>query len=160
MYGAGALGSTHVAVLRALYPDVEVGIVARFPAQADLALKLGASVIFGDPFDRRALIEKVSAWSGGEVQELDHALPMAFPGGVDVVYDTIGKGETLEVSSRVVRSRGTIVQAGVHGPERWEATPRYFKEVRLVGSNAFGFEDVEGVRKHGIQHYLDLASSG
>ena len=160
VYGAGALGSTHVAVLRALYPDVEVGIVARFPAQADLALKLGASVIFGDPFDRRALIEKVSAWSGGEVQELDHALPMAFPGGVDVVYDTIGKGETLEVSSRVVRSRGTIVQAGVHGPERWESTPLYFKEVRLVGSNAFGFEDVEGVRKHGIQHYLDLASSG
>ena len=85
---------------------------------------------------------------------------MAFPGGVDVVYDTIGKGETLEVGSRVVRSRGTLVQAGVHGPERWESTPLYFKEVRLVGSNAFGFEDVEGVRKHGIQHYLDLASSG
>jgi len=30
----------------------------------------------------------------------------------------------------------------------------------MVGSNAFGFETVEGVRKHGIQHYLDLCESG
>ncbi|MEX0664510.1 MAG: hypothetical protein WD598_07030 [Acidimicrobiia bacterium] len=30
----------------------------------------------------------------------------------------------------------------------------------IVGSNAFGFEEVDGVRKHGIDHYLDLASSG
>ena len=30
----------------------------------------------------------------------------------------------------------------------------------MVGSNAFGFEEVEGVRKHGIRHYLDLVSSG
>jgi threonine dehydrogenase-like Zn-dependent dehydrogenase len=29
-----------------------------------------------------------------------------------------------------------------------------------VGSNAFGVEEVEGVRKHGIQHYLDLAAAG
>ena len=26
----------------------------------------------------------------------------------------------------------------------------------MVGSNAFGFEEVDGVRKHGIEHYLDL----
>ena len=29
-----------------------------------------------------------------------------------------------------------------------------------MGSNAFGFEEVDGERKHGIQHYLDLAESG
>jgi threonine dehydrogenase-like Zn-dependent dehydrogenase len=61
---------------------------------------------------------------------------------------------------RVLRTRGTLVQSGVHGAERWEASPLYFKEIALVGSNAFGIEEVDGVRKHGIQHYLDLASSG
>jgi threonine dehydrogenase-like Zn-dependent dehydrogenase len=160
VYGAGALGSTHIAVLRALFPDVEVGVVARFPAQIDFAHKLGAAQVFTDPFDRAQLIEDVSAWSGGEVIAVPRGLPMAFPGGIDVVYDTIGKAETLEVGCRVVRSRGTLVQAGVHGAERWESTPLYFKEVRLVGSNAFGVEEVEGVRKHGIAHYLDLAGSG
>lgn len=29
-----------------------------------------------------------------------------------------------------------------------------------MGSNAFGFEEMEGVRKHGISHDLDLVSSG
>ena len=43
IYGAGALGVTSVAVLRTLYPEVEIGVVARFPAQAELATKLGAS---------------------------------------------------------------------------------------------------------------------
>ena len=34
VYGAGALGTTATAILRQLYPDVEVATVARWPAQA------------------------------------------------------------------------------------------------------------------------------
>jgi len=48
----------------------------------------------------------------------------------------------------------------VHGPARWEWTPLYFKEISWVGSNAFGVEEVEGVRQHGIRHYLDLVAGG
>ena len=36
----------------------------------------------------------------------------------------------------------------------------YFKEISWTGSNAFGIEEVEGVRKHGIEHYLDLVAAG
>ena len=36
VYGAGALGTCATAILRALYPDVEVLVVARFDAQADM----------------------------------------------------------------------------------------------------------------------------
>ena len=56
----------------------------------------------------------------------------------------------------MLKARGTLVKAGVHGPTWWEDTPLYFKEISMVGSNAFGFEEVDGVRKHGIEHYLDL----
>ena len=52
------------------------------------------------------------------------------------------------------------MKAGVHGTTNWEYTPLYFKELSWVGSNAFGIEEVDGVRKHGIHHYLDLARSG
>ena len=48
----------------------------------------------------------------------------------------------------------------VGAPGRWEWSPLYFKEISLVGSNAFGIVEVEGVRRHGIEHYLDLAASG
>ena len=48
----------------------------------------------------------------------------------------------------------------MHAPGRFEWTPWYFKELRLVGSNAFGIEDVDGVRKHAIEHYLDMVRDG
>ena len=157
VYGAGALGTSAVAILRALYPDVEVMAVARFDSQRRLAEDLGARTVAPEP--RGELIEAVAAWSGGVLQPAD-GLPMAFPGGIDVVYDTIGAAETLEVGARVLRARGTLVKLGMHGPARWEDTPVYFKEITFTGSNAFGFEEVDGVRQHGIAHYLDLVGSG
>lgn len=157
VYGAGALGTSALAILRALYPDVEVMAVARFDSQRRLAESLGAKTVAPEP--RGELIEAVAAWSGGVLQPAD-GLPMAFPGGIDVVYDTIGAAETLEVGARVLRARGTLVKLGMHGPARWEDTPVYFKEITFTGSNAFGFEEVDGVRQHGIAHYLDLVGSG
>jgi threonine dehydrogenase-like Zn-dependent dehydrogenase len=47
----------------------------------------------------------------------------------------------------------------VHAPARWEWSPVDFKELRWVGSNAFGIETVNGVRKHGMEHYLDLVEA-
>jgi len=159
VYGAGSLGSCAVAVLRALYPDVEIAVVARFEAQADLVRKLGASVVVGAD-DRLQIIEELAAWSGGRLVQPLQGLPMAHPGGIDVVYDTVGKPETFEVGVRLLRARGTLVKSGVHGSARWEWSPLYFKEISWVGSNAFGVEEVEGVRKHGIEHYLDLVAAG
>jgi threonine dehydrogenase-like Zn-dependent dehydrogenase len=157
VYGAGALGTCATVILSSLYPDVDVLVVARFDAQADMARHLGATVIGHTP--ALQVIEEAAAWSGGVLQPADR-LPMAFPGAIDVVYDTVGKQETFEVGARVAKARGTIVKAGVHGPTYWEDTPLYFKELNFTGSNAFGFEEVDGVRKHGIDHYLELVRDG
>jgi threonine dehydrogenase-like Zn-dependent dehydrogenase len=46
--------------------------------------------------------------------------------------------------------------SGVDTPARFEWSPHYFKEINLVGSNAFGVEEWNGVRKHAMEHYLDL----
>jgi threonine dehydrogenase-like Zn-dependent dehydrogenase len=159
VYGAGSLGCCAVAILTALYPDAEVAVVARFQAQADIAEQLGAAKVLA-PEPRLALIEELVAWGGGRLRQPLLGLPMAHPGPVDVVYDTVGKPETFEVGVRVLASRGTLVKAGVHAPGRWEWSPLYFKEISWVGSNAFGVEEVDGVRKHAIDHYLDLAVDG
>jgi threonine dehydrogenase-like Zn-dependent dehydrogenase len=157
VYGAGALGTTSVAILRSLYPDVEVASVARWRAQADLARSLGATVF--DPEPREALIEGLADWSGG-VLRTGWGLPITHPGHIDVVYDTVGAPQTIEVGIRVLGHRGVLVQTGVSSPARFEWTPWYFKELRLVGSNAFGIEEVDGERKHGIEHYLSLTEAG
>ncbi len=158
VYGAGSLGSTAVAALRVLHPDVEVAVVARFPAQAELARSLGAALVVGSD-DQRATLEALADWSGGRLVGAG-ALPMCHPGGVDTVYDTVGKPGTFEVGVRVLRQRGTLVKLGYHGPGRWEWSPLYFKEISWVGSNAFGIEEVEGRRLHGIQHYLEMVDAG
>jgi threonine dehydrogenase-like Zn-dependent dehydrogenase len=162
VWGAGSLGSCAVAILRALYPDVEVAVVARFDAQAALASALGAhEVVRLGP--REELLEELAAWSGGVLRPTMEGLgglPMCHPGGIDVAYDTVGKPETFEVEVRLLKARGTLVKSGVHAPGRWEWSPLYFKEISWVGSNAFGIEEVEGVRKHGLEHYLDLVESG
>lgn len=157
VYGAGALGCCAVAILAALHPDVEVGCVARWDAQRRIVAALGARVF--EPEPRDALIEELVAWAGGRLWPAD-GLPMALPAGIDVVYDTVGAPETLEVGCRVLRTRGTLVKLGMDGAARWEDTPVYFKELTFTGSNAFGVEEVEGRRAHGIAHYLDLAAAG
>ena len=159
IYGGGALGSCATAIVRALHPDVEIMVVARFPAQAALARRLGATVV--DPFPVEQLLEEAAAWSGGVLQKFGgEALPMAHPGGFDVVYVTVGTAQTAEIGVRLLKQRGTMVKSGVHAPERWEWSPLYFKEISWVGSNAFGVEEVDGIRMHGIAHYLRLAEQG
>lgn len=162
VWGAGALGSSTVAVLRALHPGVEVAVVARFAHQAAFVRRLGADVVV-DHEPAEQVLEELASWSGGVLRRAPGGgggLPMCHPGFVDVAYDTVGKAESFEVEARLLRTRGTIVKTGVHAPARWEWSPVDFKELRWVGSNAFGLEEVEGVRQHAMQHYFDLVRSG
>ncbi|MBV8161547.1 MAG: alcohol dehydrogenase catalytic domain-containing protein [Acidimicrobiia bacterium] len=158
VYGSGALGTTTTAILRALYPDVEVATIARWPGQAEMAQALGATVLAPDP--RLELVEQLARWSGGVLRSPWQGLPWCHPGHIDVVYDTVGKPETLEVGIRVLKGRGSLVVTGVGAPGRFEWAPLYFKEIRVVGSNAFGMEEIDGRRQHGIAHYLGLVQQG
>jgi threonine dehydrogenase-like Zn-dependent dehydrogenase len=159
VYGSGALGLTSVAIIHLLYPDVEIGVVARFEAQHAMALQFGASRVFAHE-PALALVEALAEWSGAELHAPFDGLPVTHPGHIDVVYDTIAKAETLEVGVRVLAARGRLVYTGVSTPERWEWTPTYFKELSITGSNAFGIEEFDGVRQHAIAHYLQLVADG
>jgi len=159
VFGAGALGLASVAILTALYPGVEVAVVARFPAQAAMARRFGASLVV-EHEPREAVVEALAAWSGAVLHRAFDGLPMTHPGHIDVVYDSVAKPETFEVGVRVLAERGTLVYTGVAVPGRWEWTPVYFKELTLVGSNAFAMEEFEGRRAHAMEHYLGLVADG
>jgi threonine dehydrogenase-like Zn-dependent dehydrogenase len=76
--------------------------------------------------------------------------------GADVIYDTVGSAQSQEVGIRVAGPRAPIVITGVGRPARFEWTPLYFKEVELIGSNAFGVEEVGGLKLHAMEHYVRL----
>jgi len=152
VYGCGTLGLAAIALLRVLHPDVEVWAASRPGPSAELATKLGATLVPASPDD---LVERVAAttpaarlkpWSG----------KVWLQDGPGVVYDMVGTPETIETAMRVVDTNGHIVIAGVEPPGRFEWTPLYFKELHVVGSNAFGVEDMHSHRKHAFEHYFDL----
>ena len=91
-----------------LYPDVEVGVVARFEAQRDMALRFGASQVFAHE-PRLALVEALAEWSGAVLHTPFDGLPVTHPGHIDVVYDTIAKARD---------PRGRRPGAGRAGPPR------------------------------------------
>ena len=158
VYGCGTLGLCAIAVLRALHPSVRVLAVARFAHQRTLAEKLGAMrVLAHEP--AREIIAAIASETGAEEVTPWRGLPMLL-GGVDVVYDTVGLPSTLEVGVRVTKSRGRISVTGVEAPRRFEWTPLYFKELALVGSNAFGFETIGARRQHALAWYFELAQRG
>jgi threonine dehydrogenase-like Zn-dependent dehydrogenase len=158
VYGCGTLGLLAVAILRALHPAVRVLAVARYEHQARLAARLGADLVIPHR-PTRGIVDAVASALGVEANEPWRGLPM-LNGGVDVVYDTVTSPETLEVGVRIARSRGTIVALGVEPPRRFEWTPLYFKELSLVGSNAFAVEEWEGRRQHAMEWYLEWLRAG
>jgi threonine dehydrogenase-like Zn-dependent dehydrogenase len=158
VYGCGTLGLCAIAILRALHPGVRVAAVARFPHQARLALQLGAERVLRHA-PERGVVEAVAGLAGADVHEAWRGLPM-LQRGVDVVYDTVASPRTVEVGVRIASARGRIVALGVEAPARFEWTPLYFKEIALVGANAFGIETIDGRSQHAIAWYLEWAASG
>ena len=105
VWGAGALGTCAIAILRALHPDVEVAAVVRHPAQQELARRLGATVLDA-ALDDEALVVELAEWSGGRLHKPWAGLPLTHPGHIDVCYDTIASPKTIELALRVLAERG------------------------------------------------------
>lgn len=157
VYGSGTLAFAAIALLRYLYPAAVIWAATRPGARAELATLVGAhDVLSCVPDDlvaqvaRRTGAAPLHPWSGRDwLQD-----------GPAVVYDTIGSIETVETSLRLLATGGTLVVSGVEPPKRFEWTPLYFKELRVIGSNGFGIEEVNGVAKHAMEHYFDFIGGG
>jgi threonine dehydrogenase-like Zn-dependent dehydrogenase len=157
VWGLGTLGLMAVAVLRRLYPDVIVYAIGKHPQQVALAKKLGAHQVLELSGNR--IVERIAELTGAQMLRPWSKSPWLLD-GVGVLYDTIGSPQTVELGMRITRTRGTIVISGVEVPRRFEWTPLYFKEVAIIGSNAFAMETIDGKRVHAMQAYLDMCQAG
>jgi threonine dehydrogenase-like Zn-dependent dehydrogenase len=157
VFGCGTLGLLTIAILRQLHPNVPVWAIARYDHQKELARRFGASELL--PERGKALIERVGELVGTKPLRPWQGAPWLVR-GVGIVYDTVGSPGSIEVSLRIAGPRAKIVVSGVEAPRRFEWTPLYFKEIEVVGSNAFGVEPFEGRRLHSMQIYFELVGRG
>jgi len=153
VYGAGSLGLMAILLLRALFPKTRLLVIARHARVKSLVYRLGADALFTSR--GRDLVREIGEFLKVPLRTPLFGLPW-LQSGVHRIYDAVGSSETLEVGVRITSPRASIVVVGVAPPKRFEWTPLYFKELALLGSNAYGLETIGGRRRNCIEIYLEL----
>ncbi len=155
VYGCGSLGLMSLLALRALFPATRVVAIGRDARQKPVVERLGAERLFTSR--GRELVAEIGEFFEKPLRKPLFGAPW-LESGAARVYDTVGSSETLEVGVRVASPRAAIVMVGVAPPKRFEWTLIYFKELSLLGSNAYGLETLDGRRANCIEIYLDLVA--
>lgn len=158
VYGCGTLGLCAIALLRHLHPGQRIWAISHPGRPAELAAAMGAHevVVVARPDE---VVRRIASLSGVAPYRPWSDRPWIRDGPA-TCYDTVGSPETVETAMRFLGTRATLSISGVESPRRFEWTPLYHKELRVTGSNAFGFEDLGGVRRHAFEHYFALVDAG
>jgi threonine dehydrogenase-like Zn-dependent dehydrogenase len=130
--GAGTLGLCTIAALARLPRRPELLLAtAKHPEQRALARSLGADVVVAPDELARAVRRATGSLRAGA----------QLTGGAPAVVDCVGSEESVASSLAVVAPGGTVVLLGMPGRISLDLTPLWHREVRLVGSYAYGEED-------------------
>lgn len=135
--GAGTIGLLTLKVVRALMPDVEISVQARYTYQVEQATRMGADHII---YPNHSYQDVQSATGAQMFRGLLGNQTLL--GGYDVIYDTVASKATTHDSLRWTRAGGTVVMVGVslHRMRRIDLTPIWYQEVNLIGTLAQGME--------------------
>lgn len=157
IYGAGIIGLLATMVVKALAPEADVTVVARYPHQAELAEKLGAKHVLSGG----NLYPEVARISGGKFFSAPLSKGIVL-GGFDVVYDCVGDEETLTNSLRWTRAGGTVMIVGLHmSPmKNIDLTLVWYSHINLIGSFMHGHSEWNGQRKHDYERVIDFYRQG
>jgi L-iditol 2-dehydrogenase len=149
--GAGVIGICVVAAIRALNIPCRIIVLAKHEYQAAFAKHYGADEIIyltrGDGYIKEA------------VSMLDARLlktiigPPVVEGGADLIFECVGKKQSMEDSLRLAKGGGKIVLLGLASiVDRMDWTAVWLNELTVKGSFAYGTEDYQGrkARTHDI----------
>ncbi|WCJ60457.1 zinc-binding dehydrogenase [Fontisphaera persica] len=164
--GCGTIGLLLIAAYRMTGGQGRVLAVARFPHQAEMARQLGADECIGlrppAALYQWVLERTGSLDAGGGIYQPELGKPVVL-GGADAVLDCVGIGPTMDDALRLTRPGGLVLLVGMPGiPSGIDWTSAWYKELRVHGSYAYGWETLPGGRRvKTIQLALELlAASG
>lgn len=137
--GAGTIGLNVIQFARAIHPECEIFLLEKVEFKKELGLSLGADhVLDGDSYEAVARSTGARLYRGplGNTTLL---------GGMDLIYDCVGYSATIHDSVRWLRAGGDYVMIGNQlSPVRFDQTPVWNQELRIVGVNAHGIEKYQG----------------
>ncbi len=157
VYGLGVIGLLTIHCLKNIFKVKRVITIGKYAFQERFASKLGALNVFKG--SQKSLIQEISNYLNIDLYTPKIGLKWTMD-GVDGIIDTIASAETLEVGIRILKTQGKLVFLGVSNPERYENTLHYFKELEIIGSNAYGVETFQEERRHAIAFFLRFLDQG
>ncbi|MBI4260770.1 MAG: zinc-binding dehydrogenase [Actinobacteria bacterium] len=156
--GAGLLGLSGAAVLRALDPSVEVVVLAKHEHQARAAEEAGATAV--RLREDGGHNERLAELSGARLAGPSIDRPTV-TGGFPVVLECVGNDAAVDLSFRMAEERGTVVLVGGSAYAReLDLAPTWSRELEIVGSYCYGWERWEGERIRTFDLVLDLVRDG
>jgi len=155
--GAGTIGLMQLAALRAAGSKARIIITARYPFQAEAAEKLGADEVLSGG-DLYAQIEERTA--GRLYTPILGKRVMV--GGVDMTFDCVAVGSTIDDAFRLTRSGGKVVIVGMPGLEKGiDWSPVFDKELTIVASYIYNHADVwQGETRTTYDIALEMMAGG
>jgi L-iditol 2-dehydrogenase len=157
IYGAGIIGLLTTMVVKALAPEAEISIIARYKHQAELAEKLGARHVL----QNQTTYAEVARITGGKffTAPLNKGIVID---GFDVVYDCVGDEGSLTNSLRWTRPGGTVVIIGLHmSPmKKIDLSLVWYSHVNLIGSYMHGHSEWNGQHLHDYDRVIDIYRQG
>jgi threonine dehydrogenase-like Zn-dependent dehydrogenase len=154
--GAGIIGLCVGMAAKAIQPECQLTVMARYPHQAEMALRLGADYVLSG----REGYEGVAKHLGGKYVSapLNKGLVV---GGFDVIYDCVGVGATIEDSLRWTRAGGAVVVVGVNlAPIHVDLTPVWYRHINLIGTYEHGYDTWQGRKRHTYEWVIDFLRNG
>jgi threonine dehydrogenase-like Zn-dependent dehydrogenase len=134
--GAGTVGLLTLIALKELAQPHQVSVVAKYPAQAELARRYGATDVLQPEDAVGALRRSTRAF------RLDpERSPPFLLGGVDVSFECAGSRSALDLALRVTKAAGRVILSGM--PDAADLSPAWFRELEILGaySGSGAFDD-------------------
>ncbi len=156
--GAGPIGLAAVAALRALRPAARVVVLARHDHQAELARRLGASVVMTPSGGGQ--YRQVASLTGARLLRPLLGRPV-LTGGVDVTLECVGTARSIDDALRLTRAGGRVVLVGLAvAPRGVDWTPIWLREIAVHGTFCYAQERLDGRTARSMELAMDLLASG
>ena len=139
--GAGTVGLLTIAAIRAIGKSNRILVVAKYAHQRKLAQALGANEILSPGAD---LYTHFCRLTQAESHQPELGKPVLL-GGVDVSFDCVASGTTIDDALRFTGPRGRVMLVGMPAiPKNIDWTSIWYKELKVSGTYTYGIETYEG----------------
>ncbi|HUF37734.1 MAG TPA: zinc-binding dehydrogenase [Anaerolineales bacterium] len=157
--GAGTIGLTTLAALRALGSEARILVLARYEFQAEAAARLGATEVLntraGDAYDW------VASQTGGRVRRPVIGKRVV-SGGAHLTFECVGSDSAIDDALRLTRDGGRMVLAGLPGIARGiDWTALFAQELTVIAArNHTNAEQWNGRRWKAFDLAIHLIETG